>query len=396
MIKSLFKRSGKYFLGLTTSKILSSIIFIVLARHFGPSGFGEIIFFWALSQLFTSWFDFGLIQWYQKKVHNYDDKQQLLWQMIEARLTTLLAAMITATLIFAVGKFFSTSLIILFVVILIPEAFNSVLDGFYLARHESPKVATKSVLKLILSVVGYLLLWNHLTFFIVFIIVLTSSAITLIWYFPWKHIALKPLNFSRAVSNLRSSSRYAVLIVTSYAYAQGDSIIIRVIRGSSAIGFYGAAYRYLEAMALLPTALQHNLFPISAKPGSIPGRQLKKILVIMVCIGAVTGVLLFFLSEFLIIRLFGPSYYPAVAPLRIFSLVIFLFFINSPLATIVQSSDLISKFLPFGVANTALNLALNLLLVPIYGINAAALIMLISESTGLIINLYFVRKVYRN
>lgn len=395
MLRSLFKRSGKYFLGLITSKVLTSIAFILLARYFQPSVFGEIVFYWALIQLFTSWSDFGLIQWYQKKAHALKDHRSLLAEMIEARIATLILSITIATFMFYIGGLFSPSLIALFIITLIPEAFNSIFDAFYLAKHQSPKVATKSVLKLSLSLIGYALLWSRLSFAWVFVIVCTSSVLTLLWYTPWNYIVLKSLDAGRAFKNLRSSSHYALLIVTSYAYAQGDSIIIRLLRGSSAIGFYGAAYRYLETAALLPTALQHNLFPLSAKSGTISTHQLKKMVFLMGLVGTGVALCMFALSDFLVVGILGPSYEAAIAPLQVFSLVIFLFFINSPLATIVQSSDLLRKFLPFGIANTALNLILNILIVPSFGIIAAAWIMFLTELTGLLINIYFVKKVYQ-
>jgi len=45
--------------------------------------------------------------------------------------------------------------------------------------------------------------------------------------------------------------------------------------------------------------------------------------------------------------------------------------------------------------NTAANIALNILIVPKYGISGAAFVMLFTECTGLIINLGFVYFMYK-
>jgi O-antigen/teichoic acid export membrane protein len=62
----------------------------------------------------------------------------------------------------------------------------------------------------------------------------------------------------------------------------------------------------------------------------------------------------------------------------------------------VQSSKYVQNFLPFGIANTVGNLILNILVVPIYGIHGAAWVMAVTETTGLIINIYFAQKLYKS
>jgi O-antigen/teichoic acid export membrane protein len=122
--------------------------------------------------------------------------------------------------------------------------------------------------------------------------------------------------------------------------------------------------------------------------------QLIKMTSVMCLMGIVIGIALFLFSRVLIVDILGQNYIAAISLLQIFSLVVVLFFTNAPLATVVQSSDLVRKFLPWGILNTILNLVLNFYFIPIYGVIAAAWIMLISETTGLLINLYFVSKVY--
>jgi len=64
------------------------------------------------------------------------------------------------------------------------------------------------------------------------------------------------------------------------------------------------------------------------------------------------------------------------------------------LSTVVQSSNYLKSFLPYGIINTVLNIILNLVLVTRYGIVSAAWVMLITEVTGLLINYYFIKKIY--
>ena len=181
---------------------------------------------------------------------------------------------------------------------------------------------------------------------------------------------------------------------TSFFYNRGDSFIISYFMGNSALGIYGLAYRFLESLSLFSTSITQNLFPISAKKEGIKLRQLLKISLLMFFFGTVIAFIIYLNSSFLIIGLFGPQYAGGVPILRIFSIVLFLFFVNAPLATVVQSSKLVRSFLPYGIINTLLNIFLNILLIPMFGIVAAAWVMVLTEVTGFLVNLYFVKKLY--
>ncbi|MEK7070661.1 MAG: polysaccharide biosynthesis C-terminal domain-containing protein, partial [Patescibacteria group bacterium] len=164
--------------------------------------------------------------------------------------------------------------------------------------------------------------------------------------------------------------------------------------GNTALGIYGAGYRFLESLSLIPTALAHNLFPIASKDGVVTKRQVQHITLTMTVFGVIIGLLLYLFSEYIILILLGVAYKQVIPILQIFSVVVVLFFISSPLTTIVQSSSMVKQFLPWGIGNTMLNILLNIALIPILGINGAAWTMLITELTGLLINIYFVHKLY--
>ncbi|MBI2641886.1 polysaccharide biosynthesis C-terminal domain-containing protein [Candidatus Roizmanbacteria bacterium] len=395
MIRSLFTRSGVYFFGLTLGKALSVIVFILFARALLPEQFGNFVFFVTLIQLVTFFADVGLVQWYQKQSAQSDDQNILLSKVIITRFFTyVISAILSMFFLFLTGTF--TPLItIIFLLTLFPEAFLSVLDGFYLEKNKSFKVSLKQSIRLVIILFGYLVFLPVFTVQHAVSLYLVASVITLIWYLPFLQIiSLRFIPLSGIKSVLKKSKHYGFLIFSSFLYARGDSLVIRYSLGNAALGLYGSAYRYLESLSLIPTALSHNLFPLSAKREVVTKNHLAFLTLFMLMTGIIAGLLLFFLSEFLITFLLGTQYNEAVPILKIFSLVVVLFFVNSPLNTVLQSSNIVKKFLPYGFINTALNIVLNIILIPVYGVIAASVVMLLTELTGLFINLYFVRKVY--
>ncbi len=396
MIKSLFKDSTVYFSGLFVSKLLATIAWIVIARLFAPVIFGQVVLYLTLIQLATYFANFGLNQWYQKQIEDHQYQRGLLLnKIINARLITLLFSLVILGFFLFFTESFSLLASIFTLLALIPDSFLAIGEGYYLEQKKGLRVSLKSASMAIVILIALPFIKQPFILEKITVANLLAELTTVIWFFPWfefKNFCL--ISFKQSFQVLSSSINYALLIFTSFFYARGDHLIINYLLNTKALGLYSAAYRYLEALALIPTALSHNLFPISAKKQGVPRNLIFRIVVMMVISGLVISISLFFLSNFLIINLIGPAYINAVLPLKIFSFVLFLFFVNAPLSTVVQSSNHLKDFLPYGIANTVLNLVINIAFVPVYGIVAAALAMLITEITGLILNIYFFKKVY--
>ena len=157
MIKHLFKKSGIYLSGLIGVKILQVVAFILFARVLGPSHFGQYLFFVTVSQLVTAISDFGLVQWYQKEFH-HENAKDLISRMVQSRLFTLIISLVLVIPILWISHSLSENILVLLILVLIPEAFLSVFDGYYFARHESLKVSTKIMIRMSVLIIGGFLL----------------------------------------------------------------------------------------------------------------------------------------------------------------------------------------------------------------------------------------------
>lgn len=394
MITSLFKRSSIYLGFLTFSKLISVAAFVIFARALLPQQFGTLVLYSTLGQIAIFLGDFGLIQWYQKKAHK-ENPNDLFSFLINARILTLILSLAVTFIFLSSVPTFPPHIILVFLLTMIPDSFFSVVDGIYFHSKKSFKVSLKVGIRMTLLLLGFFFFRVNATYETVAYLYFIATTLTLAWYFPWRLLKyFKPQPISKSLSVLRSSSAYAFLVFTSYAYARGDSVVVGYSLGNAALGLYGAAYRFLEGLSLIPTALSHNLFPESTKEDNVSLKQVKKMTLTMFLLGTIIALMLYLNATLLIVTMLGQAYLSAVPLLKIFSLVTLLFFVSSPLNTIVLSSRLVSKFLPFGIANTLLNIALNILLVPFFGVIAAAWVMLATEMTGFLINLYFTKRVY--
>jgi O-antigen/teichoic acid export membrane protein len=282
---------------------------------------------------------------------------------------------------------------------LVTEALSSIGDGYYFNQSEGWKVsvkATSKMLVVLLCLIGILLRVIPLSAEAIMGSYVIGSLATIMWFFPWKLLeGFTFRSWSQVINILRESSSYALLIGTSFFYSRGDWFVIQQSLGNAALGMYGSGYRFLEGMSLVPAAVTQNLFPISDKKEGLAFPQLMKLTSVMTAMGCAAGLFLFFAANFLTTQLLGEAYQSSTVILQIFAGVVVLFFINSPLSTVVQSSKFVTRFLPFGIANTVLNLSLNIVLIPRFGLIAAASVMFLTELTGLLINFWFVTRIYK-
>lgn len=393
MIRQLFKHSGIYFFGSLISKLITTAAWILLARVLSPEKYGQFTLYFMILQTVTFFADFGLNQFYLKYVDSYG-RNVLFNKILFVRSAILILSGFLMILFLLLFPIFNPTVSFIFILSMIPMSYLSVSEGYYLEQKKSLRVSLKLASIGVIFLLGYLVFYQNLDLLKTVEILFSALVITLFWFMPWKEIKLIKVSFIEMLSILKKSSSYAYLTLTSFFYNRADSFIISYFKGNTALGIYGLAYRFLESLSLLPSSLVQNLFPISAKKSGISKEQLKKIALVMIVFGIIFALGLFIFAPFLIKILFQKDYWQAIPILKIFSLVILLFFINAPLATVVQSSNLVRIFLPYGISNTLLNIVLNILLVPTFGIIAAAWVMVITEVTGLLLNIYFVNKLY--
>jgi len=393
MIKPLLKNSSIYLSGLMISRGVSIISYILAARILMPSGFGMLVYFITLLQLVNFIGEFGLNQWYQKQKSR--GTADVFEKMMGARMLSL-GISIPVSVVVASFAWGYSYISLLFIPGVIIEAFFSITDGYYLEKKKSLYAALKGASRLGFLLIGVLLLGKGLTVQTTIVLYLIGGIITVLWSYPWKiKRSIQTKYILSGVKTLHNSYPYGLLSFTAYAYNRGDSVIIGALLGNAALGIYNAGYRMLEILSIIPMSLSHNLFPVSSQEGKVEKHHLTKLIFIAGTMGFVISTLVFILAPSIIFYTVGPAYAASVPVLQILSLVLFLFFVNAPISTVVQSSQQVKRFLPFGIANTGLNILLNLLFTPTYSILAAALIMCVTETTGLLINIYFARRIYQ-
>lgn len=393
MFKTLSIQTGLLSSLQIAARVLAFIFFILIARSVSPVDFGIITFFLALAILTTILSDIGLVQWYQRQ-HATSGKH-VFNLLVKTRSWSLLFSLIVLSLLFLWRLFSPLWLLIPLLLILTTEAFTSISDAYYLSEKRAwilgLKQFSKSLIPLLLLSSGF---WGITAQSVVWWVVI-ASILTWFWYFPWSVLKKSESSSVSVFTVLKETKVYAMLTGTSTLYSRGDSVLIQQLLGSAALGFYGLGYRFFEAAGIIPSTVSQILFHQAAKRHGITVTVLVPMVILMGTLGILTALLTGFALPELLPSLVSDSYNSAVLVIQVLSLALVLLFINAPLSAVIQSSNLVNRFLPWGMANTAFNLLINIILLPRYGVIAAAWAMVFTEFTGLVINVYFVVEKFR-
>jgi O-antigen/teichoic acid export membrane protein len=195
---------------------------------------------------------------------------------------------------------------------------------------------------------------------------------------------------SASVALLRQALPLGGAILFSIAYTRTSVFLLDALNNSTAVGEYGVALRLTEPLALIPSAIMAAVFPVlthtMAQAGYAATRTLRlKTIGLLSLAGlliAVGGVLF---GPWLIHFLYGTQYGGSTQVLQLLAVAALPIFINYALTHFLVARRQQRLNLIFNAVIFALNLLLCSGLIPLYGPSGAALSVMLSELTLLIL-----------
>jgi O-antigen/teichoic acid export membrane protein len=184
------------------------------------------------------------------------------------------------------------------------------------------------------------------------------------------------VSWARARSLMGTSLPLAIGNVMVLILARLDAVILSAIKGNTAVGQYGAAYRLFEGTAFFSTVFGLSAYPVLSRLtrdttptiGEAYEKGCKALAVLLVPVG--TALVLF--AEPVTELLYGSAYSESATPLRflgiatpLWGLLTFTMFVLAAM----ERQRLIGWVLAFGVV---VNVALNLALIPPHSLDGAA------------------------
>jgi O-antigen/teichoic acid export membrane protein len=173
-------------------------------------------------------------------------------------------------------------------------------------------------------------------------------------------------------------------IALSQIFFRVDTVILALLRSAEEVGYYGAAYRFVELVVLIPAAAAASVFPplmrfIAGQDPRSFGLVQKAFDVLLAAAVPLTIVMLAY-PEQLITLAAGPEFRPGSDALRLLAPYALFAFANGLFWRVLMATQRDRLLLGTSIFVLVANIALNLIFVPIYGFKAAAAIAVVSEA----------------
>ncbi|MDA3784291.1 flippase [Lactobacillus delbrueckii] len=206
-------------------------------------------------------------------------------------------------------------------------------------------------------------------------------------------------NFSQLKAHLKPVFTIFFSTLAINIYVTSDTTLLGFIKGNYAVGIYGVASKIYGTMApLLASILIVTIPRLAMLFGKKNFKEYKNVLgsviKVMVTILIPSSIGIIMLAPEIIMIISGKKYLASVTPLRFLAIAL----IFSLLNTIVSECVMIpaheeKKLLKANLIAASVNLILNLVLMPFFSFNAAAVTTVISELTSLSINTFEMKNV---
>ncbi|MBS3964781.1 MAG: flippase [Methylomonas sp.] len=190
----------------------------------------------------------------------------------------------------------------------------------------------------------------------------------------------------RAKTLLKDSWPLMLSGVAITIYMKTDQIMLGQMLGDEAVGIYSVALRISEIWYFIPMVIVASLFPaiLNAKQQSeaLYYQRLQNLFSIMVWLAIAIAVPMTFLSTFVVTLLFGQAFAEAGPVLAIHIWTAVFVFLGVAGSRWYVTENLQSKQLVIIVSGAILNVALNYILIPAYGVIGAAISTLIAQASS--------------
>ncbi len=387
------KNTGVQTAGMAVSRIATLVFYVVMARELGQEGFGDYNFALSIGILVAVCglgTDFAMTREIARDIERV---HVLFWNAIAIRLSAGAAGVLIAygvTLMAGYPSDVTAAVVILGAATWIDVLAGSVASVFRGIEEMTPIAASWVVQRVFTAGVGSAALLSGASLVPVCLIYLAGAFVAIAFLaFKLVRRGIRPrveLSWPEAQRLLTNSLPLAGAIVFIAFIARVDTVILSLIDGNIAVGIYGAAYRLFEGTLFVSLLAGVAAYPAMSRLGRETTPTIgaayemgsKALMVVLIPIGAVFG----FFAEPLIDTLFGELYSESIFPMQALGLSVPLWGIFVFTTYVLASQDLqrtIGWVLVFGVA---LNIALNLLLIPPHSYDGAAVAM--SASLALI------------
>lgn len=379
-------------IGQIGSRLLRAAIVIYAARLLGAESWGAFSYALGIATFLTTFSDIGINALITKEAsRNPELKDQYLATAFFTKLA-ILAVLIAGVIIFFpyLTKIEESAAIM--PILIFVFAFDSLRDlGSALSR-ALQKMEIEAIVHLFTNfaivALGFLFLYFGRTSFALAAAYAIGSGLGLIviLYALREHFYNLFGNFaaSRIKEILATAWPFGLMSLMGVIMLNTDIIMIGWLRSAADVGYYSAAQKPIQLLYVLPALLASSVFPIMTRLVKIQVEKAKELLEKMVAFTMIMALPIALIGVIfanpIISFLFGAEYAPSTSVFQILMATILIVYPSTLIGNAIFAYDQQKNFVLF-VAIAALgNVFFNLLLIPHWGIEGAAISTIITQA----------------
>lgn len=393
------------FFGEILGRILKLAVVVFATRVLGVEGWGVFSYALAFVSVFYVFGDIGINTFITRELSKGGtNKYQYLSASLILKLLLLGLSLIIS--LFLIPHFGTVTLGLKIILALALLNFSDSLREFVLSVNRAlEKMEREAFIKItinsITTVLGIVLLLAHptpLSLAIAYAAGSIAGSIVALWIIvpELKHIQWKfPPKTMATILNF--AWPFLATTIFSVVIANIDTIMLGQLKSTTEVGFYAAAERIVQFLAIIPVFIGLSTFPLMSKSDSdsiASTRIFEKIMTIVLGIGFPITIGGLLLSKSLMIIIFGASYAGGALVLAILMLGVLADFPNIILSNAIFVKNLQKKFVIATAVGVIINVLMNLYLIPRYGAIGAAISTVISQLFIMGINWYMLKRFF--
>ncbi len=362
---------------------------IWVARHLGPTNYGLFNYVVSFGGLFAFFSGFGIDAILGRELlNNFERRSLILGNAIAlyAVSSIFIVLFMNITAAFSDPDPYTQYLIFIFSLTFIFQPVST-LNVFFQA---TVKAKTLSVIQFIVSVFSAILkiigiLSGFFVAWFVLVILVESTLSTLITGYTFFRSGEKiSFKLDREISSqlLTYGLPFMLSVVATGVYMKIDQVMLKHMLGVAETGIYSVAVKLTEVWYMIPNLITASVFPaiINSRRVSLDiyYNRLQKLLWLMFITAVAIILPLIFLAEPMISMLFGPDFQSASKPFIIYVWSSIPTFLLPALTAYMTAEHRGTTLLFISCIGSLINIALNLILIPRFGITGSAIATLIA------------------
>lgn len=253
------------------------------------------------------------------------------------------------------------------------------LDWLFQVRERFSALAIANVGRGVLILICTVLLVHNAQDALQYVMVVAFAEVARVAY-QWWLLRPKPtrVSTSEVLTTLRTSIAISASFFMISLYYNVDSLMLGHFKGDATVGIYVAAYNILT-LAILPTTLLYQAFGPTLARSPWDFKIFKRYVTLTMLLAGVVFLGLILLHRVIILTLYGEKYLPSVPVLLFLSFNVLTSYAAGAFANPINIWGQYIQYLWIVSVGAGVNILLNLLLIPHYGILAAVGTTIFSE-----------------